>query len=291
MKIITGIFKRFGNWQQAGVILLCAFYLSNSLAAERTIDLIVTYKKVNYVGKTRLAIAVNNQIPAPTLHFKQGDHVTLNVHNQLDKPTSIHWHGILVPWQMDGVEGVSQKAIPPGDSFSYQFTLHQWGTYWYHAHAHVQEQEGLYGAFLIDPPKPSSYHYNKDYVVILSDWSNTPAENIFANLKKEGDFYSPQFPLQPSLVKFIHDYKRADAKERKALISDYKMMQNMRMSIYDLSDVAYDAYLLNGHTSRKPWRGLVSIGDVVVLINNFKLAKGKERVRQPYRWLSLSYFN
>ncbi|KTC66386.1 copper efflux ATPase (plasmid) [Legionella adelaidensis] len=234
-------------------------------ASTRIINLVVAYKWVKYAGRLRRAISVNNQIPAPTLHFKEGESVEINVFNRLDKGTSIHWHGILVPWQMDGVENVSQKAIPPSGVFHYRFTLHQSGTYWYHAHADVQEQEGLYGAFLIEPKTPPRYHYTKDYVIVLSDWSNIPADQIFANLKKDGDYFAPKFPLQPSLAKFIHDYREADAKERKALINDYKMMQQMRMSIYDLSDVAYDAFLLNGHNKISPWTERVKVGDVVRL--------------------------
>ncbi|HAT6942887.1 TPA: multicopper oxidase domain-containing protein [Legionella pneumophila] len=233
--------------------------------AKRTVNLVVAYKTVNFAGKLRRAIAVNGQIPAPTLHFKEGDDVTINVYNHLDEGTSIHWHGLLVPWQMDGVDEVSQKPIPPGGVFHYRFKLYQRGTYWYHAHAKVQEQEGLYGTFIIDPPNPPSYHYTKDYVVVLSDWSNTPAEQVLANLKKDGDYYSPRFPLQPSLMKFLHDYRNASPEERKKLIADYKMMQQMRMSIYDLSDVAYDAYLLNGHPKSHPWTAPVKVGDTVRL--------------------------
>ncbi|CAM2999472.1 multicopper oxidase domain-containing protein [Legionella anisa] len=233
--------------------------------AKHTVNLVVAYKTVNFAGKPRRAIAVNGQIPAPTLHFKEGDDVTINVYNHLDEGTSIHWHGLLVPWQMDGVDGVSQKPIPPGGVFHYRFKLYQQGTYWYHAHAKVQEQEGLYGTFIIDPPHPPSYQYTKDYVVVLSDWINTPAEHVFANLKKDGDYYGPRFPLQPSLTKFLHDYRKASQEERKKLIVDYKMMQQMRMSIYDLSDVAYDAYLLNGQPKSLPWTAPVKVGDTVRL--------------------------
>jgi CopA family copper-resistance protein len=225
----------------------------------------VSYKTVNFSGKMIKAIVANNQIPAPTLHFKEGDHVTINVYNQLDEETAIHWHGMLVPWQMDGVLGITQQGIPPGGVFHYKFTLYQSGTYWYHAHAGLQEQQGLYGAFLIDPPKPPSYKYTKDYVVVLSDWSNTHPDKILANLKKEGDYYSPKFPLQPSLVKFIHDYRQASTEERKKIVDDYKMMQQMRMSIYDISDVAYDAFLLNGQPKSNPWTASVRVGDIVRL--------------------------
>lgn len=248
-------------------ILLIIVLLIHSIAfaAHRTIDLTVAYKTVYYAGKPVKAIAVNNQIPAPTLHFKQGDTVTINVHNLLTEETAIHWHGLIVPWQMDGVLGISQHGIPPGGVFHYQFTLHQSGTYWYHAHAGLQEQQGLYGAFLIDPPRQASYHYNKDYVIVLSDWSNTHPNRILANLKKEGDYYSPLFPLQPSLTKFIHDYQTANKEEREYLIDDYKMMQQMCMSIYDLSDVAYNAFLLNGQNNANPWTARVKVGDVVRL--------------------------
>jgi FtsP/CotA-like multicopper oxidase with cupredoxin domain len=241
------------------------FGYSNVFAAERVVNFDVEYKTVYFAGKARKAISVNNQIPAPTLHFKEGDHVTINVHNHLNEETAIHWHGIILPWQMDGVLGVTQRGIPPGGVFHYQFTLHQSGTYWYHAHAGLQEQQGLYGAFLIDPPKKPHYKYSKDYVVVLSDWSNTHPDQILANLKKEGDYYSPRFPLQPSLVKFIHDYRKASTEERKKIIDDYKMMQQMRMSIYDISDVAYDAFLLNGQPNSSPWTAPVKIGDVVRL--------------------------
>lgn len=247
------------------VFLLNIIFISHVFADNRTINLVVGYKTINYAGKTRNAIAVNNQIPAPTLHFKQGDTVNINVYNFLKEETAIHWHGILVPWQMDGVLGIAQHGIQPGKVFHYKFKLEQSGTYWYHAHAGLQEQEGLYGAFVIDPIKPEPFKYTKDYVIVLSDWSNTSANQIFANLKKEGDYYSPSFPLQPSLMKFIHDYRKANAEERKLLIDDYKMMQQMRMSIYDINDVAYDAFLMNGHPKSNPWIKPVNVGDIVRL--------------------------
>ncbi len=247
------------------LILIIIFAFSNAFAAHRVVNLTVDYKKVNFAGSMSEAIAVNNQIPAPLLHFKEGDTVTINVRNNLDKETALHWHGLLVPWQMDGVLGISQKGIPPGGEFHYQFKLYQSGTYWYHAHAGLQEQQGLYGAFIIDPIKKPLYRYNKDFTIVLSDWSNTHPEKILANLKKEGDYYSPNFPLQPSLQKFIHDYRKASAAERAQLFDDYKMMQQMRMSLYDFSDVAYDGFLLNGQPISRPWTALVKVGDIVRL--------------------------
>ena len=254
------------NFSGLMIFLLSFLGISNAFAANRTINLAVGYKTVNFAGKCEKAIAVNNQIPAPTLHFKEGDHVTINVCNHLDKGTTIHWHGVFVPWQMDGVEGVSQKAIPPGSVFHYQFTLYQSGTYWYHAHAGLQEQQGLYGAFLVEPPQPPHYKYTKDYVIVLSDWSNTNPDKIFANLKKSGTYYSPGFRLQASLKRFMYDYRQAKTpEERQQVVDDYKMMQQMRMGIYDISDIAYDAFLLNGYPTSHPWTARVKVGDVVRL--------------------------
>jgi CopA family copper-resistance protein len=249
------------------VILLffsCA-YLSCIFAADRRVDLYITSKQKNIRGCWKEAIVVNGQLPAPTLHFREGDNVTINVWNYLHEGTSIHWHGILLPWYMDGVDNVSQRPIPPGCVFHYQFKIRQTGTYWYHAHTHLQEQEGLYGAFIIDPIKPPAYKYTQDYVIVLSDWSNTPAEQIFRNLKKDGEYYSPRFPLQSSLSRFLYDYAKATPKEKKDVWEDYLSMQYTRMGIYDFSDVAYDAYLLNGESCSHPWAAPVKVGDVVRL--------------------------
>ena len=247
------------------IVIISLLFLSHAFAAERIINLTVAYKTIYFAGKAKQALAINDQIPAPTLHFKEGDHVTINVFNHLDQETAIHWHGILIPWQMDGVLGITQKGIPPHGVFHYQFILKQAGTYWYHAHAGLQEQQGLYGGFIIDPRKPPHYKYNKDLVVVLSDWSNTNPDQILANLKKQGDYYGPRFPLQASLLKFISSYQKASKQERQNLIDDYKMMQQMRMSIYDLSDVAYDAFLMNGHANFNPWTSVVKTGDIVRL--------------------------
>ncbi len=246
-------------------VLISVMSVSQAFGAHRIVNLVVGYKTVLFAGKTVKAIAVNDQIPGPTLHFKEGDRVTINVYNHLDHETAIHWHGMIVPWQMDGVLGVTQHGIQSGRFFQYQFKLHQSGTYWYHAHSDLQEQQGLYGAFIIDPLKKPAYRYTKDYVIVLSDWINTHPDQVLANLKKEGDFYSPNFPLQPSLLKFMHDYQKASSSERNALVDDYKMMQQMRMSIYDISDVAYDAFLLNGKPASSPWIAPVKVGDVVRL--------------------------
>ncbi|HSX20386.1 MAG TPA: multicopper oxidase domain-containing protein [Gammaproteobacteria bacterium] len=207
----------------------CCAIASSLGAAQQTVNLTVAHKLVDFTQKTREAIAVNDQIPGPILRFKQGDTVTINMHNELRDATSIHWHGIMVPWQMDGVEGVSQEATQPGKSFKYEFSLQQSGTYWYHSHTGLQPQEGLYGAFIIDPINEPGYKYTKDFVVVLSDWSNTDANQIYGNLQTNGHYY----------------------------MSPY--------AVGDYSDVAYDALLLNGQTKSKPWTQRVTVGDIVRL--------------------------
>jgi FtsP/CotA-like multicopper oxidase with cupredoxin domain/uncharacterized protein involved in copper resistance len=239
--------------------------LTQANAKIRVINLTVAYKRVNFTATPARGIAVNNQIPGPTLHLEEGEPVIINVHNQLDVGTSIHWHGLLVPWQMDGVTGISQTAIQPGGVFHYRFTPHQSGTYWYHAHTGLQEQQGLYGGLIIDPPARPPYRYNRDFVMVLSDWSNTSPEHIYANLKKKDGYYDAGFPLQASLLKFIHDYRKATPNGRQQLLNRYKMMQKSRMNIYDVSDIAYDAYLLNGRTSQQAWMRSVHVGDRVRL--------------------------
>jgi FtsP/CotA-like multicopper oxidase with cupredoxin domain/uncharacterized protein involved in copper resistance len=166
---------------------------------------------------------------------------------------------------MDGVGGVNQKPIPAGAVFQYRFTPHQSGSYWYHAHTGLQEQQGLYGVIIIDPKTPLPYYYNKDFVVVLSDWSNTLPEQIDNNLKKVDGYYDSRFPLQPSLLKFLQDYRNGTSFQRQQLLRSYKMMQKSRMNIYDYSDIAYDAYLLNGQVWQRPWTQCVQVGDKVRL--------------------------
>ncbi len=259
-------FKRFLFMRKRYSSLLFLMFCSSCVwAKHHTIDLTVAYDTVNFTGHPARAITVNHQIPAPTLRFEEGDTITLNVHNHLDKDTAIHWHGIILPWQMDGVMNITQKGIPPGATFRYHYTLRQSGTYWYHAHAGLQEQDGLYGAYIIEPKSPPPFSYNKDFEVVLSDWKNTKADHMQANLKKTGEYYGAGFPLQPSLLHFIQSYRKASKKERGKLWMDYKMMQFMRMGIFDLSDIAYDAFLMNGHPAHRPWTRQVKVGDVVRL--------------------------
>src|SRR5574343_403555 len=134
--------------------------------------LTISEAMVNFTGSPRIATVINGMIPAPTLQFREGDEVTIHVKNDLSEDTSIHWHGIILPFQMDGVPGISFRGIPPGETFTYKFKLEQTGTYWYHSHSGMQEQTGMYGAIKVVPRNGERIKDQRDYVVQISDWSD-----------------------------------------------------------------------------------------------------------------------
>jgi len=246
--------------------LICALIMLPTFAfsANRVYNLYIRNKVFNFTGKPVMAIAINGQIPGPTLHFKEGDFAIINVYNRLKVPTTLHWHGLLLPWRMDGVSWVTQVPIPPGGVYHYKFKVRQYGTYWYHSHYEIQEQRGQYGAIIIDPPH-KHFEYNKDFVIVLSDWINTDPNQVFNNLKKTGDYYTNKFPLQTSLFHYLSSIKHATPKQRLYIKKTYRQMQKTRMGVYGLSDVAYQTFLLNGRPPSRLWKGKVKVGDVVRL--------------------------
>jgi CopA family copper-resistance protein len=201
-------------------------------------ELVATQGTVNLSGKKSVdfALLVNGSLPAPTLEFTEGDEALITLKNQIPgQEVSIHWHGILLPPEMDGVPYVNTPPIPSGGSFTYRFTLRQSGTYWYHTHTNVQEQKGIYGAFIVHPRTPK-IQADKDAVVVLSDWSDEDATQILANLRKDGDYY---------LYKKGTVRSWAGAIREKAL-GIYLDNEWTRMGGMDYSDVGYDAFLING---------------------------------------------
>src|SRR5690554_4401031 len=227
----------------------------------KVFDLTIDYKDVNFTGKKARATVVNQLLPAPLLRWQEGDTVTLRVKNNLDVVSSIHWHGIILPTEMNGVPGFSFDGIMPGETFEYQFTLQQSGTYWYHSHSGFQEQTGVYGPIIIDPAKPDPVKYDREYVVMLSDWSDTPPEKIYANLKKQSTYYNYSERTVSDLF--------ADIKE-KGLLNTWKersIWNDMRMSDRDISDVTGAAYtyLINGNTPEQGWQALFKAGEKVRL--------------------------
>ncbi len=203
-----------------------------------TYDLSIEKKSVNLSGKESVdfALLVNNSIPAPTLEFTDGDEAVITVHNKINEDeVSIHWHGILLPPLMDGVPYVNTPPIKPGESFTFKFKIRQHGTYWYHSHTNVQEQKGVYGAIVIHPKEPK-IKADKDLVVVFSDWSDEDAKQIMKNLRKDGDYY---------LYKKNNIRSYLGAIQAKSLGS-HLHNEWTRMGGMDLSDVGYDAFLING---------------------------------------------
>jgi FtsP/CotA-like multicopper oxidase with cupredoxin domain len=224
-------------------------------------DLTIAETPVNFTGTSRLATTINGSIPAPTLRWREGDTVTLRVTNRLAEDTSIHWHGILLPYQMDGVPGISFKGIPPGETFTYRFKVQQTGTYWYHSHSGMQEQTGMYGAIVIDPARGESIRADRDYVVQLSDWTDEDPMRVVAKLKVQSDYYNFN---QPTAVDFFRDVAREGLS---AALDKRRMWNQMRMNPTDLSDISgYTyTYLMNGTTPAGNWTGLFRPGEKVRL--------------------------
>ncbi len=224
-------------------------------------DLTIAETPVNFTGSPRMATTVNGSIPAPTLRFREGDTVTIRVHNRLREDTSIHWHGILLPYRMDGVPGVSFNGIAPGETFVYRFKVRQTGTYWYHSHSGMQEQTGMYGAIVIDPAGGDPIRADRDYVVQLSDWTDEDPMRVFHKLKMQSDYYNFN---QPTAVDFFRD---ASSEGLSAAINKRKMWNQMRMNPTDLADISgYTyTYLMNGTAPAGNWTGLFRPGEKVRL--------------------------
>ncbi|MGE3277374.1 MAG: copper resistance system multicopper oxidase [Vicinamibacterales bacterium] len=225
-------------------------------------DLEVEGTMVNFTGRPAFAHAVNRSIPAPTLRWREGDRVTLRVSNRLaNDPASIHWHGVLLPANMDGVPGLSFNGIAPGETYVYQFDVRQGGTYWYHSHSAFQEQLGLYGALIIDPREPEPFHYDREHVVLLSDWTDEDPDRVFAKLKKEGDYYNFHKRTVGDFFSDVRAHGLGDTLANRAAWG------RMRMSPTDIADVsgATYTYLMNGAAPAGNWTGLFRPGERVRL--------------------------
>ena len=228
-----------------------------------TFDLVVGNALVNVTGNQTSATLVNQMLPGPVLHWRQGDTVTLRVRNTLSTPTSIHWHGIRSPANMDGVPGLSFTGIRPSETFTYRIPLpeHQTGTYWYHSHSAFQEQTGLYGAIVVEPRAGYKDHFERDYVVVLSDWTDQNPEQVVSNLKFQSDYYNFH---QRTVGTFVNDMRRQGLGKT---IADRLEWGRMRMSPTDIADVtgATYTYLLNGAAPAGNWTGLFRPGERVRL--------------------------
>ena len=227
----------------------------------RTYELNISRQAEKIENRDRDSVVVNGQSPAPLLKFKEGEEVTLKVTNQLDTDSSIHWHGLILPYDMDGVPDISFKGIPPGTTFTYQFKVQQTGTYWYHGHSGFQEQEGLLGPILIEPKDAPIIEGQKSFPIVLSDWTDEDPDRIYAKLKAQPDYYNYSRVTWSSFLDQVHKDGFVEA------LKENLAWGQMRMNQTDLSDVSGSTYtyLINGSPSSSPWKGLVKPGEPVKL--------------------------
>ena len=217
-------------------------------------DLVVDRRQVSIDGRSAEAITLNGLLPGPTLRFKEGEEAVLRVQNRLDVDTSVHWHGLILPPNMDGVPGVSYRGIAPGETFTYRFPIRQSGTYWYHSHSGFQEQLGMFGALIIDPARPDPVVADAEHVVLLSDWTFEDPMRILARLKKSPGYYNFQ---KPTIAE--------DGLSR--ILANRTSWGAMRMDPTDIADVtgATYTYLMNGMGPQSNWTGLFEPGQKVRL--------------------------
>jgi CopA family copper-resistance protein len=220
------------------------------------IALTVGHSAVNIDGRKGHAVTINGALPAPLLRLKEGGTVRLRVSNALAEDTSIHWHGLLVPFQMDGVPGVTFPGIKAGETFVYEFPLKQSGTYWYHSHSGLQEQEGHYGPIIIDPAGPDPIAYDREHVVVLSDYSFIHPHLLFKKLKQEGGVFNYQKQTIAGLIA-----------GKDQTLTERIDWAKMRMDPTDISDItgAVYTFLVNGHGPADNWTGLFKPGERVRL--------------------------
>jgi CopA family copper-resistance protein len=249
----------FGRGVEAARSALAA--AGGGMLEGRDFALSIGEKTIDITGMPRTATVVNGCLPAPLLRWKEGDTVTLRVHNALPVTSSIHWHGLIVPADMDGVPGLSFMGIAPGDTYLYRFTVNQAGTYWYHSHSRFQEQVGLYGPIVVEPREGERFPADREHVVLLSDWTDIDPEHIYQTLKKQASYYNL---ARPTAGDFLGD-ARADGFG--SALSSRRMWSRMRMDPSDLADVSASAYtyLMNGAAPASNWTALFEAGERVRL--------------------------
>jgi CopA family copper-resistance protein len=206
-------------------------------------------------GRIGHAVTINGTLPAPLIRLREGQNVRIAVTNTLDEDTSIHWHGLILPFQMDGVPGVSFPGIRPRETFVYEFPVRQSGTYWYHSHSGLQEQQGHYGPLIIDPAGPDPVAYDREHVIVLSDWSFLHPHQIMARLRQQAGYFNR------------NRMTLAGRRGRQMPAADRAMFAQMRMDPTDILDVngSTYTYLVNGHGPAENWTGLFRPGERVRL--------------------------
>ena len=243
----------FPAWARSGTMGLNP---ASEVLSGENIALAIGHAPFSVGGKTGHACTVNGTLPGPVIRLKEGQKVRLAVTNTLKEDSSIHWHGILLPFQMDGVPGVSFPGIKPGQTFAYEFEVKQSGTYWYHSHSGMQEAMGQYGAIVIDPAGPDPVAYDREHIVVLSDWSFMDPMEQIRKLKAMGGYFNHN---KQTLAGMLKGQDQTSA--------DRAMWGKMRMDPTDIADVngSTYTYLINGHGSQENWTGLFSPGERVRL--------------------------
>lgn len=226
-----------------------------------SIDLVIAEETVNIKGRQAKATAINGTVPGPLIRLQEGSEAVLRVTNRLAEDSSIHWHGLILPFRMDGVPGLSYDGIKPGETFEYRFPVRQNGTYWYHSHSGLQEQTGVYGPLIIDPAETAPWPYDREYIVVLADWTFDDPHTLLAKLKKQADYSNYQ---QRTLLELMGDIKQ---KGFVPTVKERLMWSRMRMMPTDFADVTghHYTYLLNGLAPESNWTGLFKPGEKIRL--------------------------
>jgi CopA family copper-resistance protein len=225
------------------------------------IRLKVAHSPFTVGGRTGHAITLNGVLPAPLIRLREGQNVRIHVENGLDEDTSIHWHGFILPFHMDGVPGISFPGIAAGTTFTYEFPIRQYGTYWYHSHSGLQEQSGHYGPIVIDPAGADPIAYDREHVIVLSDWTFLHPHKVIGKLKQQGGYFNRQ---RQTLAGLMGGH---DGLARNMPLSERLTWGRMRMDPTDIADVTGSTYtyLINGHGPAENWTGLFRPGERVRL--------------------------
>jgi CopA family copper-resistance protein len=264
--------RRFAQGLTAGVVMAAVGWHGSPAFGEVTphipktlsgkhFELTIDYLPVNFTGRRVTAMAVNGSVPGPILRWREGDHISIAVANRLKESTSVHWHSLRIPADMDGVPGLSYPGIAPGETFHYHFKVEQHGTAWYHSHTRFQEQSGITGPLIIDPRDEDPIQSDREHVIFLSDWTDTDPETVFSNLKQQSDYYNYHRHTVPGFFSAVR--KRGLGKT----VSERLAWAKMNMSASDISDISAATYtfLLNGNPPNSNWTGLFSRGEKVRL--------------------------
>ncbi|SLN63053.1 copper resistance system multicopper oxidase [Oceanibacterium hippocampi] len=250
--------KSFGL-MPAGLLCLGALLAPVTAVQSGEYNLTVDRVQVDTGSFTRSGIGYNGATPGPVLRFEEGEEVTINVTNNLSESTSVHWHGIILPTDQDGVPGISYPGIAPGETFTYRFPIRQSGTYWFHSHTGFQEPDGAYGAIVITPKKREPFRYDRDYVVQLTDAHPHSGDRILRNLKMSADYYNRK---QRTLFDFLDDVA---SKGLDRTLADRAAWGEMRMMPTDIEDLQGFTPLINGKAVSQNWTGLFTPGERVRL--------------------------